>query len=72
MKQSNITCRRSLYFEPQHIKVNPHRIGRDHVHVEVDDINIGDVSLKVGQTLDPEAARITDAYQKMLGKPDVR
>lgn len=60
------------YFEPQHIKVNPHRIGRDHVHVEVDDINIGDVSLKVGQTLNPEAAKITDSYQKMLGKPDVR
>jgi len=55
------------YFEPQHIKVNPHRIGRDHVHVEVDDINIGDVSLKVGQTLDPEEPKITDSYQKMLG-----
>ena len=56
------------YFEPQHIKVNPHRVGRDHVHVEVDDINIGDVSMKVGQTLDPDAAKITDSYQKMLGK----
>ncbi len=60
------------YFDPQHIKVNPHRIGRDHVHVEVDDINIGDVSMKVGQTLDPEVGKITDSYQKMLGKPDVR
>ncbi len=60
------------YFEPQHIKVNPHRIGRDHVHVEVDDINIGEVSLKVGQTLDPEAGKVTDSYQKMLGKPDAR
>ena len=60
------------YFEPQHIKVNPHRIGRDHVHVEVDDINIGDVSLKVGQTLDPKEPKITDSYQKMLGKINKR
>ncbi len=58
------------YFEPQHIKVNPNRIGRDHVHVEVDDINIGDVSLKVGQTLNPKAEKITDSYQKMLEKPN--
>lgn len=58
------------YFEPQHIKVNPNRIGRDHVHVEVDDINIGDVSLKVGQTLIPKEQKITDSYQKMLGKPN--
>ncbi len=55
------------YFEPQHIKVNPHRVGRDHVHVEVDDINIGEVSLKVGQTLDPKSAKITDTYQ-VIGK----
>ncbi|MFK8067346.1 MAG: hypothetical protein AB8D52_03795 [Gammaproteobacteria bacterium] len=58
------------YFEPQHIKVNPNRIGRDHVHVEVDDINIGDVSLKVGQTLDPKAEKISDSYQKMLEHPN--
>lgn len=58
------------YFESQHIKVNPRRIGRDHVHVEVDDINIGDVSLKVGQSLDPKKAKISDSYQSLLGKSD--
>lgn len=56
------------YFEPQYIKVNPKRIGRDHVHVEVENINIGDVSLKVGQSLDPKAAKITDSYQGLSGK----
>lgn len=58
------------YFKPQHIKVNPHRIGRDHVHVEVDNVNIGDVSLKVGQTLIPKEKKITDSYKKMLEKPN--
>ena len=54
------------YFDPQHIKVNPRRIGKDHVHVETEDINIGEVSLKVGQTLDPEKGKIVDTYQKMV------
>lgn len=53
-------------FEPQYIKVNPKRIGRDHVHVEVGDIKIGDVSLKVGQSLDPKASKVTDAYEDLI------
>jgi len=54
------------YFDPQHIKVNPRRIGKDHVHVETEDINIGEVSLKVGQTLEPKEGKIVDTYQKMV------
>lgn len=51
------------YFEPQHIKVNPHKVGHDHVHIEVDDLTIGDVSLKAGQTLNSETAEVTETYQ---------
>ncbi len=54
------------YFDPQHIKVNPRRIGKDHVHIETEDTNIGEVSLKVGQTLVPEKGKIVDTYQKAL------
>ncbi len=54
------------YIESQHIEVNPRRIGRDHVHVEIDDLIMDDVSLKVGQTLDPDQAKITDAYENII------
>lgn len=53
----------SGYLETQNIVVNPRRIGRDHVHVEVDDVIMEDISLKVGQTLDPDQAKVTDLYE---------